>query len=86
MNISQQLRGRKSIFKNAIHAIEKGSLAPEDQFKGSLEMKQMLCSNEYSIYTHLTLVQQLYMNKLETATRTTSFQANDARTDPSLQR
>jgi hypothetical protein len=42
----QQLKGRKSMFKKATHAMEKGSLAPEDQFNGSLEMKHMLCKNE----------------------------------------
>jgi hypothetical protein len=43
----QQLKGRKSIFRKVTHAIEKGSLAPEDQFNGNLEMKHMLCKNEY---------------------------------------
>jgi len=55
----QQLNGRKSSLRKATHAIEKGSLAPEDQFNGSLEIKHILCSNEYSMYKHLNLDKQL---------------------------
>ena len=81
----QQLKGKKSMFKKATHAIENGSLAPEDQFNGSLEIKHMLCKNAYRIYKDLTFEQQLYKNKLNNEAAKISFQEKEARTDASLQ-
>jgi hypothetical protein len=46
MKIFQQLSGRKSVLRKNTHAIENGSLAAVDQFKGNLDIKHILWSSE----------------------------------------
>jgi hypothetical protein len=81
----QQLNGRKSSLRKATHAIEKGSLAPEDQFNGNLEIKHIFCSSAYRMYKLLTLDKQLYRNKPDTITSNNNLHAKDIKTDGSLQ-